>query len=255
MKSITPQPHQPAPRRRGCRALIPAWVVALALLPSAPPLHSASPAPSTPAIPPVRPPAKSPLRFGLVTVDPDARSISFPARVNQTNGVLEYALVTDYGKTHESLLVTDAGPTDVQTALLLLRAKPTGTNGVAAPAGPPPPASAITIRVGWKEGDRTLTLPLHELVAITSGGPEAGIIGRLAPGPWLFNGSLFSAEGFAAHFEGSIISLIRDPIAVLNGARADQDDEDIHIPAPDRVPPRGKEVTVTLLAPRPSTAP
>ena len=55
------------------------------------------------------------IRFGLVRVDAAARTASFPAYVNMTNGILEYAVVTDYGKVHESLLFTEAKPVDVQS--------------------------------------------------------------------------------------------------------------------------------------------
>ncbi len=200
---------------------------------------------------PVESRAPAPIRLGWVAVEPSTRSLSFPARLNQLQGVLEYALVTDYGKTHESLLVTDAEPRHIQAALLLLDLQPSGTNGlavaVAAPSAPRPATSLVEATVSWTNRQQHVVVrPLHELVALTDGGAGAMATGRLAPGPWLFTGSFLSAEGFAAHFEGSIISVIRDPVAILNSGRPDQDREDIHVPATDGLPGLQQEVTVRL---------
>lgn len=189
-------------------------------------------------------------RFGLVEVDPVGRRVLLPARVNQTSGIVEYALVTDYGKTHESVFVTEARAIDLQSALLLLNARPAGTNGLGLAESPLARSarSLVNATVRWEAGERTVARPLEDLVALTAG-IGGGVTGRLASGPWLFNGSRFSAEGFVAHYEGSLISLIRDSGAILNSARPDQDNDDIHVPAAERLPALGTPVTMILEAP------
>ena len=62
-------------------------------------------------------------RVGLVTVDKEAGTLAFPAEVNMAQGLLEYLLVRQGGKTHESLLRTTADPYDIQLACLLPDAK------------------------------------------------------------------------------------------------------------------------------------
>ncbi len=187
------------------------------------------------------------IRFGVVVAHPPTRKVSFPAILNQTNGLVEYAVVTDYGKTHESLLVTTALPMDVQSALLLLRARPSGTNGLATGTTRVPAGSAIQARVLWTSPSGTPTsAPLSQCFALTKGGTQGAITGSLKSGPWLFNGSMITPEGFGAHFEGSIIALILDPIAILNNPGPDRDNDDIHIPAADQLPPLKTEVTVEL---------
>ncbi len=206
----------------------------------------------------------APLSLGRVIVDPRRRTVYMPARLNQTNGVIEYALVTDYGKTHESLLITEAGPRDLQGALLLLNLQPAGPGSLAAHgSADPAPASALEISVAWSTAGQTNRLALEKLIGLVTGGGAdlaGAITGHLAPGPWLFNGSTFSTEGFVAHFEGSIVSLIRDPGAVANSGRADQDNDDIHVPDPARLPPLGTAVmmeftpaTPLAKAPTPAT--
>lgn len=189
------------------------------------------------------------VRFGMVRVDPRARTVSFPARVNMTNGVVEYAVVTEYGKAHESLLLTDAKPMDVQSGLLLLGATPAGTNGVLNPAFRIPAASLCRIAVSWTTDRRERSVPLEEWIQLNTG-PEGTVVKRFSRGSWLFNGSFISPEGFAAHFEGSIVSLIRDPAAVFNNPRPDQDDDEIHAPAARSMPKPGTPVTVAVTIPR-----
>ncbi|MBL9137481.1 MAG: hypothetical protein JNK85_16530 [Verrucomicrobiales bacterium] len=189
------------------------------------------------------------VRFGLVRVDPRSRTVSFPAKVNMTNGVVEYAVVTEYGKAHESLLLTDAKPMDVQSGLLLLGAKPAGTNGVLNSAVSLPVTSLHRIGVTWTVAGRERTAPLEDWIQLNTG-PEGTVARKFTRGSWLFNGSFISPEGFAAHFEGSIISLIRDPAAIYNNPRPDQDDDEIHSPAARAMPKVGTPVTVTVSVPR-----
>jgi hypothetical protein len=201
--------------------------------------------PAVPVSPPVRDGDR--IRFGVVVAHPPTRKVYFPAILNQTSGLVEYAVVTDYGKTHESLLVTTALPMDVQSALLLLRARPSGTNGLATGTTRVPAGSGIQARVLWTSPSGTSTsAPLSQCFALTKGGAQTAITGSLKSGPWLFNGSMITPEGFGAHFEGSIIALIHDPIAILNNPGPDRDNDDIHIPAADQLPPLKTEVTVEL---------
>jgi hypothetical protein len=190
------------------------------------------------------------VRFGLVRVDPRARTISFPAKLNMTNGVVEYAVVTDYGKAHESLLLTDAKPMDVQSGLLLLGATPVGTNGVLSANTNFRAASLPRITVTWSVAGRQKSAALADWIQLNTG-PEGTEVKKFTGGQWLFNGSFISPEGFAAHFDGSIVSLIRDPVAILNNPRPDQDDDEIHAPAAGKLPKVGTQVTVTVSVPRP----
>lgn len=204
------------------------------------------------------------IRLGLVRVDPRARTVRLPAKFQITQGILEYLLVADYGKTHESLLVTEASAYDLQSALLLLHARPLGTNATAnahstAPRGPGPisvpAASRIEAHAEWTRNDQLIRRPLHELVALADTNPNLTHTGKLSAGPWMFTGSFVSAEGFSAHFEGSYIALIEDPSAILGNPRRDRFDDDIHVACPDLLPTNGSPVTLELTVARPTREP
>jgi hypothetical protein len=59
-----------------------------------------------------------------IEIRTDERTVSFPCRINMEKGLLEVALCTPQGKTHESLLVTDISPVEFQTVMLLLGLDP-----------------------------------------------------------------------------------------------------------------------------------
>jgi hypothetical protein len=182
--------------------------------------------------------------LGLVKADGVARVVRVPARVNMTNGVLEYALVTDYGKTHESLLVTEAGARELHAALLLLRAQPSGTNALSRTGAAIPEGSRLEVSVAWEGSTGRVVRPLAEMVALTEGMGGA-VTGRLSDGPWEFNGSRFTQEGYAAHYDGSLVSLIADGHAIVNSARPEQGNDEIHA-AGRGVPAVGTPVMVEI---------
>ena len=66
--------------------------------------------------------------FGGVLIDQKLKRLSFDAVCNQTSGLVEYALVHQSGKLHESLFSTKIPPRWIHACLLLLKAKPLGGN-------------------------------------------------------------------------------------------------------------------------------
>ena len=64
--------------------------------------------------------------FQGIQIDKENRTVTFPAAINMDGGMLEYLIVTEMGKTHESLLSTKIQPYDIQVAMLLLGIKPAG---------------------------------------------------------------------------------------------------------------------------------
>lgn len=185
-----------------------------------------------------------PIPLGLVTVDAVARVVRVPARVNMTNGVLEYVLVTDYGKTHESLLITEAGARELHAALLLLRARPSGTNGLSRTGATVPEGSRLDLALAWEGSTGRVVRPLAGMVALTDGMGGA-VTGRLSDGPWEFNGSRFTQEGYAAYYDGSLVSLIADGNAIVNSARPEQGNDEIHV-AGQGVPAVGTPVVLEM---------
>ena len=62
--------------------------------------------------------------MGSITIHRKNNFISIPAVTNQISGLVEYGLVHENGKIHESLFRTTIRPQVFHTSLLLLKAKP-----------------------------------------------------------------------------------------------------------------------------------
>lgn len=185
-------------------------------------------------------------RLGPIEFDSATREIRIPAEVNMERGLLEYALVGDKGKLHESLLSTKARAFDLNVVLLLLNLAP-DTEWFAPPAKPKPldaakPDARIDIFVAWKaeagapEKESRLDAWITDLATRKPA----------APTPWIYSGShLNDQQQFAAEVDGSIVALYHDARALINSPREGADNDEQWEPAKD-VPPKGTPVTVII---------
>ena len=180
---------------------------------------------------------------GKVRLNKTDRSVTVPAVVNMTNAIVEYVVVTAQGKVHESLLRTDAVPKDVHVAMLLLGAKGSGTNMVPPDPLKPIPGDPVNIEVTWKERGKAKRVPAEKLIFNTQ------TKASLSSGPWIYNGSLVENGMFTADPEGSIVSLITDPFALVNNPRPGRDNDDLCEVDSKAAPPldTAVEVSITLL--------
>ena len=182
--------------------------------------------------------------LGLVRIDKKLRTIAFPALVNLREGNLEYVVVTTTGKTHESLLRTEAKPHHLQVALLLLGAKGAGTNSLPDDPKKPLPGEKVQIELNWPEGRKIRRAGVEDFVHDRKNG------GKLKRGPWIFTGSRFRDGGFAAELDGSIVSLITDADALINNPRPGREDDDNWLVRTNGLPPLSSPVSVVIRLPR-----
>ena len=146
-------------------------------------------------------------RVGEVTVDAKLKVAAFPAKVNQIIGMIEYALVTEQGKTHESFLSTKIKPGDLHVALLLLGASPKNN---------------VSVEISWQNGGRWVRKSIVDCIAqyplevaseVTDKETEKSF--KLKPSSWQWTGSKLRSNGILAADElGSILSLQPDPDAL-----------------------------------------
>ncbi len=188
-------------------------------------------------------------RIGKVKFDAAARTVSLPAKVNLRGGVIEYVLTTEAGKAHEAMLTTGASPRDLHLACLLLGMKGAPVTGEVNAAMTVPAAESVRIAVMWETNGPVKTLPLASLLRVVKNGPD-GKSTPVADGAWHYTGSCFFGNGsFAAEAEGSFISLIRDPAALLNNPDPTRDNDEMHVPNTTALPAAGTPVTVIFQLP------
>ena len=187
-------------------------------------------------------PASQASQLGLVKIDAQTKTLSFPARLNMQSGLIEYALVHRSGKIHEALLVTDASPLHIHLAALLLQlAKSEGSE-----------PTEVDVDVEWQPNGPPQRMPLENLIARVKGAPLSpgaprgnASLGEEPPlepgevlerGAWTYSGSILRQGALMAAVDGSIIALIQDPSALVGNPRPGNSNDRLHVPS-KRVPP------------------
>ncbi len=196
---------------------------------------------------------------GSVALRKSTREISFDARINQTGGIIEYLLVTEKGKLHESLFSCAISPTDLNVAFKLLSypASPELFEIVAddqRPTGKFPDVpeeirngARLEISATWQQEGAEKTCKVNELVKNTASG-EA-----MPPGPWLYTGSLIHQGVFRAEATGDIIAVFSNPAAMINYPGDARTNDEVWTVNPGTVPAKGTPVRITIkLFPKPA---
>jgi len=178
--------------------------------------------------------------LGLVRLDKDKRTVSFPAFVNLREGNIEYVVVTATGKTHESLLRTTAEPYHLQLAFLLLGAKGAGTDSLPEDPAKSLPGDRVEIDLSWSADGRTNSFRAEDFVH------DRKANGPAPRGDWIYTGSRLREDGFAAQLDGSIVSLITDADALLNSPRPGREDDDNWLVRTNHLPSLHAPVEVTI---------
>jgi hypothetical protein len=191
-------------------------------------------------------------RIGQVTFDTKTREIRFPAKVNMTEGLLEFLVVTENGKVHESLLSSTIIPTDLNLAFTLLRYPaskeltplPNETGG-ASNNYPDVPAdikagARVNIEVEWQEDGKTRRLSVNDMIR------HDVKTTAMPPAPWIYGGSDVFEGKFVADSTGDLIAIFVNPAAILNASGEDSRDDTVWVPYPKRVPALATSVTLII---------
>jgi hypothetical protein len=205
-----------------------------------------APPPSTtaPTNAPIREISPGLFQVGKVTIDKNKRTASFPAVLNINDAAaIEYLVVTDGGKIHESAFRTTAEPYHINLALLLLGATGAGTNTFPRTNSQPIPGDKIQLEVSWVNLEKTVRLPAERLI-------ENRVTKTpMATGPWIYTGSQLYEGTFLAQAEGSIISVIIDPVAIINNPRAGAEDDELWQVRTNELPPLNWPLEITIRVP------
>lgn len=214
--------------------------------------------PATGAAPPVPPPVVAPpphmpgaapppalqylapgvFEIGRCRITKADGKVEFPAAVNMKEGLLEYLLVGNTGKLHESLLRTDVEPYALQVALLL-----TGLEGSLTPLNAQgenrlPAGDAVDIMVRWQESGQEKKARIEELI-LQGKQPVEQM-------PWVFTGSVVHEGVFAAQADKSIIAVFHDPVAMIDHRLESGKNDEVWSVNSQATPAIGTPMTVTI---------
>jgi hypothetical protein len=217
-----------------------------------PPAEEQTPqAPAEKALP--KPPKVEPLSPGVfriadqILLDMKKREIRFSAVCNQVRGLVEYGLVHENGKTHESLFRTKISPRNLQTALLLARVE--AAKGFVENLWKEErekidvSASQLTIMVSWKSKNEIRAFSLESMAT------NANTNKPIAPNSFVFNGSRFVEGIFMAEQSGSIVAVYADDTSMINSGDYGANNDDVWVAQKEKMPPLDFPVTFTLKFP------
>jgi hypothetical protein len=181
-------------------------------------------------------------RVGKITIDKESRTVTFPAKVFTRKGLIEYLIVNQEGKGYESILDSPVEPMDLQLALLLLDFN-YGQNIKTRNDPNAPKGDALKITLEWKDGDKVKTMAAEDVVFDRLNKKP------MAPGDWVFTGSLVVDGIFLAQQDKSLIATYHDPGALINYAiptTPDKTGYSAYDANPDVLPAEKTDVTVTI---------
>lgn len=196
-------------------------------------------------------------QVGTVRLDKNAATVTFPAKVQMTDGLLEYLLVSPQGPVHESLFTSEAAPQDVHMAMLLLGAKGMAQKGAAQPGridaeylakAPKLTGDRISLRVKWTDkAGKEQTAPPERWIMRRIFTPKKPVKDVDAEdGPWLYTGSYFYEKRFIAQMDGTFAAMVTFPGALINNPRTGSNDDHIWFVKTDAVPPAGTPVEFSI---------
>ena len=213
--------------------------------------------PTPPAKPLVKKISTDVYQIGKITFNKKTREISLIARTNlvEPGTPFEFVLVHLNGeKVHESLLITEADPTNLNIALKLLSYKesqelfrPITEDGSRSEEyqienDATRSAARFTIHVTWKDGDQQKSAPITHWL-------KHRITNKKMPNiPWVYNGSYIHNNKFIAKLNGNFFAILpnESALATFFGAPGvDRYDDTLWVSTPN-LPNEATEITVTL---------
>ena len=174
-------------------------------------------------------------QFGDILIDRKSNTIEIPAISNQISGLVEYGIVHEDGKIHESLFRTKIRPQILHTSLLLLKAKPVASFFENLWSDEPKVINydnyCFNIFVNW-EMNGTKFNKTFEKLSINQNRKQS-----VEKKSFIFTGSRVIEGTFLAETSGSILAIYADDNAILNNSDYDSANDDVWIANKEEMPP------------------
>jgi hypothetical protein len=180
----------------------------------------AVPGPAAAVVPKIETLPGGGVRVGDIRVDPDTRSVSFPATMNLAEGVLEVIVATPRGRLHEALLKADVSPMALQALLYTLDLN----NGPRLTDSTGRRGDVVDLDLEYTAADgRTVREPVESWIRDTRTGKAKPRTG------WVFVGSTMRDGVFLAEEEGNICINYSVGSTIFDNPDADGIDDTIHV--------------------------
>ncbi len=180
-------------------------------------------------------------KLGNIVIDKNSDSVRFPAKVNMSEGLLELLLCAPYGKTHESLFVTDVDAIHLNLALIMIGCEKGKVSAKYQGDDVIPEGTLLTIEVVYTEengNEKSIRA-------------EDWVYNRKADRPmryanWVYTGSFVRDGDYMAKLTGTYIVTFHDPIAIVDLPLKEAADDTVFWVNTDAVKKEGHRVELII---------
>ncbi len=187
----------------------------------------------------VKPLGNNRVKLGDITIDKNANSIRFPAKINMTEGLLELLLCAPHGKTHESILVTKVEAEDLNLALILIGCKKGKVKVKEQGEDVVPDGTPLKIELEYKENGAAKLIPVENWIYNKKADHQ------MQPTKWVYTGSFFDEGEYMAKVTGTYIVTFHDSFTIIDLPLREAADDTIFWVNEKTV--KGKDLPVELI--------
>ena len=195
---------------------------------------------------------KDHLAVGNILVHKKSLEMRFPVQLGDSEDVIEYLLVADYGKTHETLLLTNvsayhlniafklAGYKESKELFRVLDSSSRPTSQFHMEKEEVKAAARFHLFLTWKESGIDKEVHVNELIENRVTRKHARIR------PFVYSGSYLAGGNLQAHQTGNIIAILTDPTSLANFSNKGHEDDTLWYPFKKALPPRDADLTLVI---------
>lgn len=204
--------------------------------------------PAATAEPSVKKLADGTMQIGEIIFDPKTRQVRVPCTVNMDEGLLEFAVVHENGKIHESLLITKASALHINIAMKLLRYVASEElyaiekeRGVLSDRFPEVEekvrkAARVNLSIEWQHEGKAKKVPMSDWIMHTR------TTKPMSAEPWVYGGSMMYEGHFVAEQNGDIAAIFVSRGSLFLYPGKDNTNDEMWLANTKRIPPQGTSV-------------
>ena len=188
------------------------------------------------------------MQIGDIIFDPKTRQVRVPCTVNMNEGLLEFAVVHENGKIHESLLITKASALHINIAMKLLRYVASEElyaiekeRGVLSDQFPEVEekvrkAARVSLSIEWQHEGKAKKVPISDWIMHTR------TTKPMSTEPWVDGGSMMYEGHFVAEQNGDIAAIFVSRGSLFLYPGKDNSNDEMWLANTKRIPPQGTSV-------------
>ena len=188
------------------------------------------------------------MQIGDIIFDPKTRQVRVPCTVNMNEGLLEFAVVHENGKIHESLLITKASALHINIAMKLLRYVASEElyaiekeRGVLSDQFPEVEekvrkAARVSLSIEWQHEGKAKKVPISDWIMHTR------TTKPMSTEPWVYGGSMMYEGHFVAEQNGDIAAIFVSRGSLFLYPGKDNSNDEMWLANTKRIPPQGPSV-------------